>query len=128
MAKAEKAKRASKPKARKPTRWTDQLDPDAVEEALDEACTDAYGEYEQHTGLLTAIEDALAFPFRPEVLGEEVEVVGMEWPQDDEFGLDLVIERGGRQHRVEARSVNLLEPFPEGHLDLAAYLEWKRRL
>ena len=39
-------------------------------QALDDACTDAYNEYEQHTGLLTAIEDALEFPFRAEVLGK----------------------------------------------------------
>ena len=46
----------------------------------------------------------------------------MEWPEDDEFGLDLVVKRGGGRHRIETRSVNLLEPLPEGHLYLSAYL------
>jgi hypothetical protein len=45
-----------------------------------------------------------------------------------EFGLDLVVERNGQRHRIEARSVNLLPPFPDGHLYLAAYLDWRRRL
>jgi hypothetical protein len=50
----------------------------------------------------------------------------MEWPENDEFGLDLVCERNGVKHRIEARSVELLEPLPKGHLFLAAYLAWKR--
>ncbi|HID76167.1 MAG TPA: hypothetical protein EYP56_09255 [Planctomycetaceae bacterium] len=134
MAKARRAKRTSKAKSatkvkrKKARRWTERLDPSAVREALQEASIDAYDEYEQHAGLLTMIEDQLEFPFRAEVLGEEVQVVGMDWPEDDEFGLDLVIERGRKRHRIEARSVQLLEPFPEGHLYLAAYLYWKRHL
>ena len=31
--------------------WTKEVDQDAVQEALEEACIDAYGEDEQHTGL-----------------------------------------------------------------------------
>lgn len=107
--------------------WTQNLDKQAVIEAFEEATIDAYGDYEQHTGLLTAIGDELAFPFRAKVIGEEVSIVGMEWPKRDEFGLDLLCERNGEQHRIEARSVELLKPLPEGHLFLAAYLDWKNR-
>jgi len=107
-------------------RWTNSLDPEEVREALEEATVDAYGEDEQHTGLLTAIQDDVEFPFRAAVLGEEVDVVDMDWPEDDPFGLDLVCERRGKQYRIEARSVELIEPLPEGHLYIAAYLEWKR--
>ena len=88
----------------------------------------SFGEDAQYTGLLTMIQGEVQFPFRAQVLGEETDVVDMEWPADDEFGLDLVIERGGQRHRIEARNVDLVEPFPEGHLFLAAYLDWKRRL
>lgn len=120
MAKSSKAKTGEKS-------WTQGLDEQDVHEALDEATVDANGEDEQHTGLLTAIGDELAFPFPARVLGEVLSVVGMEWPERDEFGLDLVCERNGVGHRIEARSVELLEPLPEGHLFLAAYLDWKRR-
>jgi hypothetical protein len=109
-----------------PRKWTDKLDEAEVNEAMDEACVDAYGEDEQHSGLLTMIEDEVEFPFPAMVLGEEVEVVDIEWPQDDPFGLDLVCQRGGKRYPIEARSVELLAPFPEGHLYLAAYLAWKR--
>jgi hypothetical protein len=108
--------------------WTDGLDKTEVHEALENATVDAHDEGERHTGLLTAIQDELAFPFQVQVLGETVVVVDMEWPENDEFGLDLVVERNGQRHRIEARSANLLPPFPEGHLYLAAYLDWRRRL
>jgi hypothetical protein len=36
--------------------------------------------------------------------------------------------RNGQRHRIEARSVDLLEALPDGHLYLAAYLMWKRML
>ena len=81
-------------KKTKATRWTDQLDRGLVCAALEDACVDAYDEYEQHTGLLTMIENDLRFPFRAHVLGEQVNVVDMEWPENNQFGLDLVCERG----------------------------------
>jgi len=108
--------------------WTDGLDKAEVHEALEDATVDANGEDERHSGLLNAIQDELEFPFQVEVLGETVTVVDMDWPENDEFGLDLVVERNGQRHRVEARSANLLSPFPKGHLYLAAYLDWKRSL
>ena len=109
-------------------KWTEALDEEAVREAFEDAVIDAYGEYEQHAGLLTMIENEVKFPFRAKVLGELVAVVGMEWPEDDEFGLDFVCERNGERHRVEARSVDLVPPLPDGHLYIAAHLDWKRRL
>ena len=106
--------------------WAATLDSEAVEEAIEEATVDAYGDDEQHTSLLTAIGDELQFPFSAKVLGETVSIVDMEWPENDGHGLDLVVERSGQRHRIEARSVELLHPLPEGHLFLAAYLAWKK--
>jgi len=51
-------------------RWTAQLDPERVREAFDEAIIDCYGEYEQHSGLLTMIEQEVKFPFQAQVLGD----------------------------------------------------------
>lgn len=121
MAKSAKAKTADRS-------WTTGLDVAEVRAALEEAIVDCYGESEQHTGLVTAIQDELTFPFKAKVMGEAVTVTGVEWSEGDEFGLDLVCERGGKAHRIEARSVELVKPLPDGHLFLAAYLEWKRML
>jgi hypothetical protein len=100
-------------------KWTEALDEEQVSKAFEDAVIDAYGEYEQHAGLLTMIENEVRFPFRAKVLGELVAVVGMEWPEDDEFGLDFVCEQNGERHRIEARSADLY---------IAAYLDWKGRL
>ncbi len=118
---------ARKPKSKSGSgKWTDGLDPKKVDEALEDATADAHDEDERHAGLLDAVQDEVVFPFRARVLGEEVDVVDMAWPEGDEFGLDLVSERGGKRHRIEARSVELIPSLPDGHLYLAAYLEWKR--
>jgi hypothetical protein len=109
-------------------KWTSGLDRKKVRCAFEEAVVDCYNESEQHSGLLTLIEDEVQFPFPARVLGETVQVVGMEWPEDDEFGLDFVCEHKGKRHRVEARSVDLIAPFPAGHLYIAAYLDWKKNL
>ena len=88
---------------------------------------DAYGDHEQHTGVLTMIDERLGFPFRGKVIGREVSVVGMEWP-DDEFGLDLIVfGEDGERHRIAAAGVEPLDPFPDGVEFLALYFEWRGR-
>ena len=108
------------------TAWMQSMDEDAIREAREEATVDCYDEHEQHSGLLTMVEQELQFPFAARVIGEEVSVVDMEWPESSEFGLDLVVEHSGERHRVDSRSVELLEPLPDGHIFLAAYLTWSR--
>jgi hypothetical protein len=119
--------KSSKSKIKSERSWFQKLDPDLIREAFDQATVDAYGDDEQHTALLTAIEDQLEFPFEAQVLGKAGRVVGMEWPHGDAFGLDLVVEFDGRRHRIGAQSVELSRPRPPGHLFLAAYLDWRRR-
>lgn len=118
------AKRAAK--AKRATDWIEGLDAEAVEAAHEDATVDAYDEYEQHTGFMTALEELLAFPFSAKVMGETLQVTGMEWPEGDSFGLDLLVERNCESHRMDAKSVELVKPFPDGHLTLAAYLKWRR--
>ena len=118
------AKRTAK--AKSPTWWISQLNPDEIKGAHEVATTDAYGDHEQHTGFMTLLEEDLVFPFNVKFMGETRTVVGMAWPENSEFGLDLLIERHGSEHRVDASLVEVLEPFPDGHLTLAAYLNWRR--
>ncbi len=115
-------------KSDKPNTWYEQLDQDAVNAALEDATVDAYGDDEQHSGFFYAIAEEIAFPFQGIVLGDEVSVVDAEMPEGDHFGIDLVIEKNGKTLRIEARSVEILPPYPEGHLYLAAYLIWKERM
>ncbi len=111
-----------------PTTWISGVCAEDLEAAAEDSFVDAYGDHEQHTGVLTMIEERLAFPFRAKVIGKEVSVVAMEWPDDDEFGLDLVVlGEDGKRYRIAARSVEPVEPFPDGIEFLALYLDWRGR-
>ena len=77
--------------------------------------------------LFCAISESMAFPWSGRVLGDTVPVVGAEMPDSDRLGMDLVVEKNDKQSRIDALSVEMLLPYPEGHLYLAAYLLWKER-
>ena len=117
--------RPSKPSS--PTAWIDTLEPQDIAAAYEEATVDAHDEEELHTGLMTAIEESLVFPFTAKVMGQVVDIVGSEWTEQDEFGLDLVVDIDGQRHRMAAQSVELIPPLPDGAVCLAAYLDWRRR-
>ena len=70
----------------------------------------------------------MAFPWQASVLGDTAIVVGTEMPDNDRLGIDLVVEKNRNQSRIEARSVEMLQPYPEGHLYLVVYLLWKERV
>jgi len=107
--------------------WWKTIDSDEISEAMSVATTDAYDDHEQHTGLLTAIDEDVRFPFKAVVLGQNVEIMGSDIPPDDGLGLDLICEFNGQRHRIAARNIELIKPFPQGYAFLAAYLDWKSR-
>ena len=119
------AKKRKKPKG---AGWLQALDETEVQAALEDATVDCYDEEEQLSGLVEMVHQEVAVPFQAIVLGEVVQVVDVESPENDSFGLDLVCEHKGKRYPIDARSVDLLPPLPDGHLYLAAYLAWKRRL
>ncbi len=59
-------KRPSKPPS--PTAWIDTVDPDEITAAHEEATVDAHDEEELLTGLITAAEETLEFPFPAKVM------------------------------------------------------------
>src|SRR5437868_5379757 len=99
----------SKPKSVRAKSWWEKLEVDDVRTAYEDAVIDAYGDDEQHLGLVTMIENELVFPFPAVVMDEEVSIVGFEWPQDDAFGLDFLFERKARvagTDRLASKSAN----------------------
>lgn len=52
-----------------------------LEELIDEATVDCYGEEEENTAFLTMIEEHVGCPFRAKVVGEMVDVTRFEWPK-----------------------------------------------
>ena len=100
--------------------------PTELSQAFEDETVDAYGEDEKLSGLFYFIAESMAFPWSERVLGDTVSVVGAEMPGSDRSGIDLVVEKNDKQSRIEAISVEMLLPYREGHLYLAAYL-WKER-
>jgi hypothetical protein len=90
---------------------------------IEEATVDCYSEEEQHTGLLTMIEENVVCPFRAKVIGEEVEVTGFESPR---FGLGLkaVCRHKNKEYRVDITSLEWTNPRPEGYEWVEAYFAW----
>lgn len=108
--------------------WISAIPKADIDAAVEESFVDAYGEHEQHSGVLTMIEERIDFPFQAKVIGTEVSVAGMSWPDVDEFGLDLIIEGDdGEDYPIAAQSVEPLKPFPAGIEFLALYIQWRRQ-
>jgi len=104
-----------------------RTDPERLEALIEEATVDCYNEDEQHAGLLTMIEEHVVFPFEAKVIGEIVQITGMEWP-DDGFGLQFTCEKNGETHAIDAGSIAWVEPLPEGFEWIEAYFVWARYL
>ncbi len=90
---------------------------------IQEATVDCYDEEEQQTGFMTMLEDNVICPFQARVVGEPVQVTGFE-PAERGRGLFATCTRGGKTYRVDLRSVEWIEPHPEGFEWVEAYLAW----
>ena len=69
-----------------------------LDEMIDEAIVDAYGESEQTVGFYTMLEDNLQVLFRTEMLGVEVTVERVEMTNDEQ--IVAVCRRGKLRQRV----------------------------
>ncbi len=112
---------AKRSRSKSPTEWVKLLDEDAIEAAWEEVDVDAYDDDDRLTVVANAIDNKLQFPFPAKVMGIDVMVIGSEQPKVGR-GVDLIIELNRQTHRIEARSVELLPPLPQGAEVLAAYV------
>ena len=96
----------------------------AVEELLEEALVDAYGDDEQLWALRQAFEDDLKLPADAFIIGEPVSIVEFDYDGHERRGLTAKCRRDdGSEHVVSASDV----VFPEGlagELHVAAYRMW----
>jgi len=107
--------------------WNRDLDATEVRESMDDACVDCYDQHEQICGLFTMVDQELAFRFPARVVDEQVEVTSATTADYDSLGIDLIVVHKGKEYSIAAHSVELETPLPDGHLYLAAYLEWKSK-
>lgn len=95
-----------------------------LEQLIEEAILDAYGESEQRTGFYTMIEDNLALPFETEVLGVPVTVERIDVTEAEE--IVAICRRGGKRQAIPVLNLPLPKPPPAGAEWIEAYRRWAR--
>jgi uncharacterized protein (UPF0262 family) len=95
-----------------------------LDEMIEEATVDAYGESEQTVGFFTLLEERLKLPFKTEVLGMEVTVERLDMTDDEQ--IVAVCSRGKLQQAVPILDLTLPDPPPEGAEWIGAFRRWAR--
>ena len=83
-----------------------------LDELVEEALVDAYGESEQVTGFYTMMENDLRLPFETEVLGMTVIVEGIDITEDDQ--LVAVCRKDKTKQRISLLELPLPLTLPKG--------------
>jgi Calcium binding len=100
------------------------LSPAKLDEMIEEATVDAYGESEQIVGFFTLLEDRLKLPFQTEVLGVEVTVERIDMTDDEQ--IVAVCSRGKSRQSLPILDLTLPDPPPEGAEWIEAFRRWAR--
>ena len=95
-----------------------------LDELVEEAIVDAYGEDEQLAGFYTMIEENLVLPFTTMVLGVEVTVEGIDLM---DCGIAASCVRGVHRQSIAIRDLPLPASSPPGSEWIRAYGHWAGR-
>jgi hypothetical protein len=107
-----------------PRNRTPRLSRARLDELVEEATIDAYGDSEQAVGFYTMIENDLATPFTTEILGAEVTVERIDMTESDE--IVAICRRGAKRQKIPILDLPLPSPPPQGAEWIAAYRHWRR--
>lgn len=94
-----------------------------LDELVEEATIDAYGESEQATGFYTMMENDLHLPFETEMLGITVTVESIDVTEDDQ--LVAVCRNGKNRQRISLNDLPLPATLPKGAEWIMAYRYWR---
>lgn len=94
-----------------------------LEELVEEATADAYGESEQAVGFYTIMEDNLALP-STNVLGVEVTVERIDMTDADE--IVAVCKRGAKRQTISILDLPLPSPPSAGAEWIETYRHWRK--
>jgi hypothetical protein len=95
-----------------------------LDELVEEAIIDAYGESEQLVGLLCTLQQHLAIPFTTEIVGTAVRVERVDTNDADE--IVAICRRGPQRQKIPILDLPLPSPPPDGWEWIAAYRLWAR--
>ncbi|MCX7031450.1 MAG: hypothetical protein NTU62_15205 [Spirochaetes bacterium] len=95
-----------------------------LDQMIEEAIVDAYGESEQTVGFFTMLDENLAVPFQTEMLGVTVTVERIDMTDDEQ--ITAVCARGKSRQHVPILELPLPHPAPKGSEWINAYRRWAR--
>jgi len=95
-----------------------------LDELVEEAVIDAYGESEQCVGFLTMLEEHFAVPFTTDILGTSVRVERVDLNGADE--IVVICRRGKQRQSIPILDLPLPSPPPAGWEWIEAYRHWVR--
>ena len=95
-----------------------------LDDLVEEAIVDAYGEAEQKTAFLTVIQDRVGTPFRTTVFGVEVTVEKVDFNDADE--IVAFCRRGKKLQAIPILDLPIPSPPPAGVEWIEAYRWWVR--
>jgi hypothetical protein len=94
-----------------------------LDELVEAALVDAYGESEQVTGFYSMMENDLRFPFETEILGMTVIVERIDITEDDR--LVAVCRKDKTKQQISLSELPLPSPLPNGAEWIVAYRYWR---
>ena len=94
-----------------------------LDELVEEAVTDAYGDSEQAGGFFAMMENDLQLPFETESLGVTASVESIDITEDDQ--LVAVCRNGKAKQRISLTELPLPSPPPGGADWILAYRYWR---
>lgn len=95
-----------------------------LDELIEQATVDCYGDSEQVTGLFTMIEEHLALPFTATVLGLPVTIARVDVTTTDE--IVAICTRDGHRQTIPILQLPVPHPPPDGWEWIEAYRRWAR--
>jgi len=101
-----------------------QLSEERLDELIEEALVDAYGESEEVTSFYTMLENDLQLPFETQVLGVTVSVESIDIT--DDYQLVAVCRKGNAHQRISLSELPLPSPPPAGVEWILAYRHWRK--
>ena len=93
-----------------------------LDQLVEQATVDAYGDSEQRCGLFSMMEDHLALPFETVVFGVPVTVERLDLTAADE--VIAICRRGRTRQRIGILELPLPSPPPQGSEWIEAYRYW----
>jgi hypothetical protein len=100
-----------------------------LQELLDEATIDCYGEEEEFAGLLLSLDEPITFPLMAELAGTKVEVLGLDEATSNPYrGIRARVRRNDKEYLASLADLEFDNPDETSAEWLALYTWVAERL